>query len=201
MRLAAAIFVACAPFSAAANDPPSVFAEQAHYELVYEYMYRANFVERLILECTADRAVWWSFGYATASLTNAYYWHVLGTSVFQRDPFTDQALISRLWQETILLLTRSSAARGDPVEPVLMAQRDVLRMVELYDEELDSLCDFAFWEEVGYLEDVVDDLLADADARLDRDEFELFVQRSESGLPLMRRLFAANPLKFENIAP
>lgn len=197
-KLTFLILICVMPLQAFGDGARPVFADQAHYELVYEFQYRANFVERLILECTGDQAVWRSFGYATAPVSNAYFEHVLGTSVFQRDPFTDSSLISRLWQESYLNVTRSSEARGDPADPVLMAQRDVLRMVDTYHDEIDALCDFAFWEEVGYLEEVLSDLLADAESRLDENEFDKFIKRAEQGLPLLRRLFSANPLKIES---
>lgn len=194
MRIIAAFIITFLPLPLIANDAYSKFVDQGHYELVYEYKYQANFVERLILECTGDRKVWRSFGYATAPVSSAYFEYVLGTSIFQPDPFTGQSLSSRLWQEAIINITRSSAARGDPADPVLMAQRDVLRLLDLYHDEFDALCDFTFWEEVSYLEVVLNDLLADAETRLDEEAFRKFRERADEGLPLIQRLFAANPL-------
>ena len=189
-----ALTFALPPRAVLAEDRQSIFADQAQYELFYEYGYQSNFVERLIFECTADDEVWATFAYATAPVTNAYMRHVLESSIFQPDPFTNQRLISRVLQETALNLTRSSKALGDPADPVLMAQRDVLRLVQLHSNDIDSLCDFVFWEEVAFLEQIVSNLLQDAEVRLEPGEYTSFLEDAEDGLPILRKLFAANPL-------
>lgn len=193
-RLSLALLGCFVPISGGATDQQTLFADQTHYEMVYEYSYQSNFVERMIFECTADRKVWRKFGYVMAGISNAYTRLVLGTSVFQRDPFTNQRATSRLWQELLLHHMRSPAARGDPADPVLMAQRDVLRLVELYPDDLDALCDFIFWEEVSNLQQIVARFLSDAEERLDEAAFADFKDRTEDGLLLLQRLFAANPL-------
>jgi hypothetical protein len=179
---------------ASAEVARSTFSDQRQYELFYAYKYQANFVERLLLECTADREVWRAFGFATAPLSNAYLDIVLGTSIFQQDPFTGDTLVARLWEEAALHFTRDPSRQDNPADPVLMAQRDVLHLVNLHQHDLDVLCDFAFWEEVSYLEEVIDDVLSDAEDRLLEDDFAAFMQRASDGLPLLRRLFHANPL-------
>jgi hypothetical protein len=174
-------------------DPRKAFADQAQYEVFYEFEYQANVVERLIFECTADDDVWEIFAYATAPITNSYMDEVLGLG-FGQEPFTDQSLGSLLWQELKLNLTRSSVAEGDPAEPRLMAQRDVLKLMKKVGEDRDTICDFVFWEEVGTFEETVDQLLEDTRSRLDDEALGAFLARAEEGLPILRKLFAANPL-------
>lgn len=182
----------------AENSEPLLFEDQSQYELVYEFQYQNNFVERLIFECTADEEAWGKFAYAMAPISNAYRGHVLGKNVvFDRDIFTNEAFLSLVGQELWLNVTRSSKQLyGDPTQPVLMAQRDVLRIVETYSDNLAALCDFVFWEEVAYLEVLLEDLIEDAKARLESAEsFREFLEDAEQGLPTLRRLFAANPFK------
>lgn len=185
-------FCALAPL-AEAKENSSLFSDQTQYELFYEYVYRANFVERLVFECTADEDVWETFAYATAPITNGYKRFVLNTSIWRRDPFTGQRLVSLLWQELKLNLTRSSQADGDPAEPTLMAQRDVLELVTKYTSDIEALCDFVFWEEVELLELAVSDLFSDAKDRLTDEEYRQFNERTDEGLLVLQRLFTANP--------
>ncbi len=204
-KLSLVLFTSLIPEPVVSDEPYSIFSDQAHYELVYEYKYYSNYVERLIFECTADREVWRMFGLASAALSNAYGKYVLHTSIFQNDPFTDQRWVSRLSQEIFLHVFRDYTARGDPADPVLMAQRDVLQLVERYKDELDLICDFLFWERVTYLEEIVNELISDAQSRLNAETFDLFMERAHSnesilgsGLPRLQRLFASNPLQLNS---
>jgi hypothetical protein len=180
------------------EEAPQSFADQAQYELFYDFEYQANVIERLIFECTASDDVWEVFAYATAPVTNAYGKEVLKLG-FGTDPFTNQSLSSLLWQELKLNLTRSSEADGDPAHPVIMAQRDVLKLVNDHGEDIDALCDFVFWEEVGIFKATTDHLLEDARSRLDDEAFRAFSKRAEEGLPVLRKLFSANPLQIVDI--
>lgn len=175
------------------NKVPQTFVDQGQYELFYEYAYQANFVERLLFECTADDGVWWTFATATARVTNAYKAEVLKFT--SADPFTHQWVGSLLVQELVLNLSRRSTAFGDPANPVTMAQRDVLELVSHLDGDMDAMCDFVFWEEVGAFDEILSLLLRDARGRLEDAEFQIFSQQAEAGLPTIRKLFRANPVR------
>lgn len=181
----------------AESTVPSTFADQGQYELFYDYAYQANFVERLLFECTSDDDVWWTFAIATASITNAYKEEVLKLS-WWADPFTQQWLTSRLAQELVLNLSRSSTVFGDPADPITMAQKDVLELVNHLDGDMDALCDFLLWEEVGSLDEALELLMADARRQLDDADFRTFSERAEEGLPTIRKLFRANPVRLNN---
>ena len=190
-----ALAVALTSSLANAGDPESFFADQSHHQLVYDFVYQTSLVDRMIFECTADREVSGSFAVAAASVSDPYFEHVLGPSAVDLNPFSDQGWIRRQWQDFTLNIWGSTTLRGDPADPFPMAQRDALLLFESSPEERESICDYTFWEEVGLLETVVDDLLSDAENRLDPDAHAAFMQRSEEGLPLLRRLFEANPFR------
>lgn len=172
------------------------FDDQAQYELLYEFSYQSNIVESFFLECTGDRSVSYKFAFATAPISNGYKNDIMGLKGIAPDPFANKSLAKRVWHEIRLAVTRNPEKEKYLVEPVLMAQKDVLRLMQTYRAEKDVLCDFVFWEEVLKLEDVTLELLRDAKRRkAGAPEFYAFEARTREGLPVLNRLFQANPLK------
>ena len=183
----------------------SVFAEksdrhfeedQLQFELFYEFTYRVNIVESFLLECTGDRSVSYKFAFASAPISNAYKSEILGLSGIAPDAFTSKPLSRRLWDEVSLAVTRNYKDRDEFAEPILMAQQDVLRLVDGFRSEKNVLCDFIFWEEVLKLEDVTNELIRDAKVRKRGARvLKLFEDSIQEGLAVMTRLFNANPLR------
>ena len=179
-----------------AESSHNYFEDQLQYELLYEFTYQSNFVESLLLECTGERGVSYAFAFATAPISNNYKREILGVAGIAPDPFTAKPLSKRLWHELKLAVTRDPNDQGDLAEPVLMAQKDVLRLMEQFRDEKDVLCDFVFWEEVLRLDDVTVELMRDAKRRkADTPEFLAFDEEARKGLVVLTRLFQANPLK------
>lgn len=191
-----ALCLCCAASHALAEKVRDYFADQQQFELFYEFTYRANVVESFLLECTGDRSVSYKFAFGTAPVSNAYKSAILGMSGIAPDAFTSKPLSKRVWDEVALAVRRNPNVKDDYSEPVLMAQRDVLRLIQTFNNEKNVLCDFVFWEEVIKLEDVTNDLIKDALGR-NRSASELaeFESRIKPGVLVLKRLFNANPLK------
>lgn len=190
-----ALCLCCAASNALATEVRNYFADQQQFELFYEFTYRANVVESFLLECTGDRSVSYKFAFATAPVSNAYKSEILGMSGIASDPFTNKPLSKRLWDEIAFAVKRNPDYKDEFSEPVLMAQKDVLKMVKTYDSERNVLCDFVFWEEVLKFEDVTDALIRDAVSRKQgAPELSEFEKRIKPGVLVMKRLFKANPL-------
>jgi hypothetical protein len=77
-----------------------------------------------------------------------------------------------------------------------MAQKEVLRLMHIFRDEKNILCDYVFWEEVYRLDSITNELIEDAEIRKKgTPEFTEFTSQAEEGLVVLRRLFEANPLK------
>ena len=186
----------CATMSASAEENDRYFEDQLQFELLYEFSYQKELVESFLFECTAERDVSSPFAYAASSITNAYEDNIMGLGGFVPDPFTNKPLWKRLWEEMLLVMTRDYDNEGDLANPVLMAQKDVLRLMDIFRDEKDTLCDFIFWEEVLRLEGVTVELIQDAKERKGgTPEIVAFNERAGKGLVVLTRLFDANPLK------
>ncbi len=191
-----ALSLCCAASHAIAAKVNNYFADQQQFELFYEFTYRANVVESFLLECTGDRSVSYKFAFATAEISNSYKSEILGMSGIAPDAFTNKPLSKRLWDEIAFAVKRDPEYKDDFSEPVLMAQKDVLRLVKTFNSEKNVLCDFVFWEEVLKLENVSDALIKDVNGRRGGTrEFTEFNNRIKPGIVIMKRLFNANPLK------
>lgn len=190
------LFWLAAPVYADGTADP--FEDQYQYELFYEFTYQANVVESLLLECTGERAVSYKFAFATAPISNSYKREILGLDGLVPDPFTGKPL-KRLYDEIRLMFSRDhtsdDADARSAAEPVLMAQKDVLRLMAEFPEEKDALCDFVFWEEVIAFEAATEKLLQDAKTRKRTSiQHAAFNEATEKGLVVLNRLFDANPL-------
>lgn len=195
-NIAALLFLFVASSPAMAEVAERHFEDQQQFELFYEFCYRANVVESFLLECTGKRSVSWKFGYATAPISNSYRREILGVGGLVPDVFTNKPLSKRLWDETSLAVMRNHETNDDYSDPVLMAQKDVLRLMEVFQSEKNVLCDYIFWEDVLKLEDVTSELIRDAKVRKKgMSELQRFEDNIQPGLAVMNRLFKANPLR------
>jgi hypothetical protein len=173
-----------------------MFEDQAQFELFYEFTYRSNIVESFLLECTGTHDVSYKFAFATAPISNSYKHDILGLQGLVPDPFSNKPLRKRLWDEILLKLTRNYKKEDDFSDPVLMAQKEVLRLMHIFRDEKNILCDYVFWEEVYRLDSITNELIKDAEIRKKgTPEFTEFTSQAEEGLVVLRRLFEANPLK------
>ena len=187
---------ACAAMPASAEENDRYFEDQLQFELFYEFSYQKELVESFLFECSGDRDVSLPFAYATASITNAYMHDIMGLGGLVPDPFMSKPLWKRLLEETWLIVMRDYDNDGDLADPVLMAQKDVLRLMDIFRDEKDLLCDFIFWEEVLRFEGVTVELIQDAKERKGgTPEIVVFEERAGEGLVVLTRLFDANPLK------
>jgi hypothetical protein len=196
-RIAIAVYLGiCAVTSAIAENADRRFEDQLQFELFYEFSYRINIVESFLLECTGDRGVSYKFAFSTAPISNSYKSEIMGVSGISPDVFTNKSLSKRLWDEVETTVTRNHENMGDLAEPVLMAQKDVLRLMDRFRSEKNVLCDFVFWEEVSKLEGVANELMRDVKVRKrGTRELKAFENHIQSGLATMTRLFNANPLR------
>ena len=125
---------------------------------------------------------------------NSYKKDILGMENIG-DPFSDKDNWKRAWLEIKLAVTRNYDSEIDRAEPVLTAQKDLMKLIETYKEEKDFLCDFVFWEEVLWLEKITDELMQDVKVRkADTPELLIFEENSRQALEMMARLFDENPL-------
>ena len=187
------IFFASPIYAAVPSDP---FEDQVQFEIFYAFTYQANVVEHFLLECTGTHDVSYKFGYATAPISNSYKHDILGLAGFVPDPFSNKPLLKRLWDDISIRFTRDYKKKDDYFDPVLMAQKEVLRLMDTFRDDKDVLCDYVFWEEVYKLETITNELMSDANKRKnDTPELVEFSARAEEGLVVLQRLFDANPLK------
>ena len=183
------------PLHAESTRMGNVFADQAQYELFYDFEFEANVVERFVLECTGDHDLWRTFGYATAPISNSYKHDILGMEGIVPNPFNESSLLKSLWSEFVLNLTENTDRNKGTSDPVLAAQIETVRLFNLLENDRDGLCDFVFWEEVEMLRALTQELLDDTAARYaGTEKLKQFQDRANEGLPILRSLFGLNPI-------